>query len=239
LLVVLHGFTQGANAWGPFGDLLAQNHRVLAIDLPGHGGSADIEADLEGTANAVLETVGDRRFDLLGYSLGGRVALTLALRSPEHLDRLVLIGATAGIDDPDERAARFEADAVLAKSIIEEDDVDAFLGRWLSQPIFADLDDESALRSERLVNYAPGLASSLRLSGTGCQEPSWHRLGSIRSSSLVLAGERDEKFTALGRRLADAIPHGTFRTVEGAGHACHLAAPGETAAILEDWFQRP
>jgi 2-succinyl-6-hydroxy-2,4-cyclohexadiene-1-carboxylate synthase len=90
-----------------------------------------------------------------------------------------------------------------------------------------------------MENTGPGLASSLRLCGTGRQEPLWERVGQLTMPVLVLAGERDERFTLLGRRLADAIgDNATFAVVAGSGHACQLERPVETAAMIEEFFAR-
>lgn len=213
--------------------LLSEHRRVLAVDLPGHGGSAEISTDLEGIADAVLDLAGSERFDLLGYSLGGRAALTLALRRPDRLRSLVLIGATAGIADEAERLARRRADEALADEIEEEGDVASFLDRWLAQDLFSDLDAEQAQLAERLVNSPAGLASSLRSAGTGTQVPSWDRLGEIDRPALVIAGALDERYCAIGAEMAAGMPQARFELVPGARHACHLSAPREAAEIVE------
>lgn len=135
-LVMVHGFTQTARCWGPFGTDLAADHDVWAVDAPGHGDSAGVEADLVDGATLLGATGG--RATYLGYSMGGRLALHLALSRPALTERLVLIGATAGIEDEDERSARKAADEALAAHI-EDIGVDAFLEEWLALPLFAGL----------------------------------------------------------------------------------------------------
>jgi len=236
LLVLLHGFTQNAGAWGPFGAALGRSRRILAIDLPGHGGSSAVAADLGRSAELVLETVGDEPIDLLGYSLGGRLALELALGAPHRVSRLVLLGATAGIDDPTEAAARRARDEALADQIERTDDVAAFLRQWLDQDLFADLSDDDAQLSARLRNTAPGLASSLRHAGAGTQVPSWDRLDGLGCPVLVVAGEEDDKFSQLGRRLVERLPDGRLALIRGASHACHLSHPLEVASAVDGWL---
>ena len=175
-IVLVHGFAQTQACWGEVGDALASDHEVVRVDAPGHGGSADVRADLAGTADLLAEAGGPATY--LGYSMGGRMVLHLALAHPEVVRGMVLVGATAGIDDPIEREARQVADDALAVAI-EVDGMDAFLDRWLALPLFAGLDEHTAFRAERLANTTDGLASSLRLAGTGQQEPLWDRLGSI------------------------------------------------------------
>ncbi len=121
------------------------------------------------------------------------------------------------------------ADERLAASI-EPDGVEPFMERWLAGPLFAHLPPECAGVADRLTNTAAGLASSLRLAGAGTQTPTWHRLGELTMPVLVLAGEHDDKFRALGERLARAVgPHARFATVPGAGHSAHLEDPARSS----------
>jgi 2-succinyl-6-hydroxy-2,4-cyclohexadiene-1-carboxylate synthase len=167
--------------------------------------------------------------------MGGRVALHTALARPEVVERLVLIGATAGIDDPDERAARRAADERLADHI-EAVGVPTFIDEWLANPLFAGLTDDTALRADRLRNTSAGLAASLRATGTGTQIPLWDRLGEIECPVLVLVGEHDAKFTDLGRRLVDGLPRAELVIVPGAGHSVHLEQPDATVDAIAAWL---
>ena len=137
-LVLLHGFTQTARLWGAFGDLLAQDFTLIGIDLPGHGGSDAVRADLPGTAvlvaEAVAATLGDVPCDLLAYSLGARVALHVATQTDCALHRMMVIGATGGIVDADARQRRRQADDATADALESSGDLDAFLTRWVSGP---------------------------------------------------------------------------------------------------------
>ena len=238
---LLHGFTQNAAAWGRFEEILSTSHRVNAVDLPGHRGSSGFRADLWQTADLVCRSCGP--CDYIGYSLGGRVLLHAALSRPDAVRRAVLIGATAGIDDDNERAARVASDELLANELDaaegDERKLEEFLTRWIRGPLFAGLTEDAACMSARMENTGHGLASSLRLCGTGRQEPLWERLGELTMPVLVLAGERDERFRLLGRRLADAIGgNATFALVAGSNHACQLERPVETAELIEQFFAR-
>jgi 2-succinyl-6-hydroxy-2,4-cyclohexadiene-1-carboxylate synthase len=173
-VLLVHGFTQTARLWGPVGDLLALDHTVIAVDLPGHAGSDAVRADLPATAALVREAVGAAigplPCDVLGYSLGARVALHVATGTDLAIRRMVLIGATGGIEDHEVRRRRREADENTAAALEASGDVGAFIDQWISGPMFARLAD-AAQSAERLRNTAAGLASSLRLAGTGTQEP--------------------------------------------------------------------
>jgi 2-succinyl-6-hydroxy-2,4-cyclohexadiene-1-carboxylate synthase len=227
---LLHGFTQTAACWGPFADELSTTHSLVAIDLPGHGGSGEVRADLSQTTELIASSI-DQSI-VIGYSLGGRVALHLALRHPELVERLVIIGATGGLDSEEERKQRRAADELLADHL-EDIGVDAFLDEWLSQPMFSSLSAEQSFRELRATNSAAGLASSLRLSGTGTQESLWDRLGELTMPVLIIAGANDEKFTHLGHRLVESIgTNASIALIDNAGHSAQLENPVGTAAAI-------
>jgi 2-succinyl-6-hydroxy-2,4-cyclohexadiene-1-carboxylate synthase len=233
-VVLVHGFTQTLAAWGPVAERLARRCEVVRVDLPGHGGSGHIRAGFAEAAGLVGETGGAGVY--VGYSLGGRLCLRLALERPDLVRGLVLVGASPGIADPAERAGRQAADGALAARI-EREGVAAFLDRWLAGPLFATLPAEAAGRAERLANTAPGLASALRELGTGAQEPLWDRLPTLRPPVLLVAGELDAKFAAIAGQMAAAVgPRARVALVPEAGHAVHLERPAELAALVEDFL---
>jgi 2-succinyl-6-hydroxy-2,4-cyclohexadiene-1-carboxylate synthase len=236
-LVLAHGFTQTGRLWGSMDRDLARDHEVFLVDLPGHASSSAVNADLVDGSRLLGEACG--RATYLGYSMGARYCLHLALARPALVDALVLISGTAGIDEAGDRRARRRADEDLADELdppggrSSATPVEDFLRRWLAAPLFAGIDPEAAALDERLRNTGPGLASSLRLAGTGTQRPLWGRLGRLTMPVLVITGEYDDKFTALGRRLVAGIgPNATHATVAGAGHAPHLQRPHEVAGLV-------
>ncbi len=239
-IVVLHGFTQTGRLWGPFGEHLAEAHTLVALDLPGHGGSDSVRADLPTTAALVAETVrktvGDGPCRLLGYSLGARVALHVATGTDLPVSQAVLIGVTGGIEDPAERDRRREADRDVADDLEASGDVERFLDGWLRGPLFRRLAPGAAERSERLRNSASGLASSLRLCGTGTQEPLWEDLATLRCPVLAVAGSDDTRFAAHALRLARLAPHTVASLVPGGGHAVHLSQPEQAWRIVSHWL---
>jgi 2-succinyl-6-hydroxy-2,4-cyclohexadiene-1-carboxylate synthase len=233
-LALVHGFAQNRRCWGPVADDLSDDHELVLVDAPGHGASSGYFAGLRTGARLIADQGGTATY--LGYSMGGRFVLHLALANPQLVRGLVLVGATAGIEDPAERAARAERDELLAQRL-EAEGLEAFLAEWLAQPLFVGLDEAVQFRHERLDNTVDGLANSLRQAGTGTQDPLWGRLGRIEVPVLVVAGGDDEKFSAEARRIVDAIgPNATLAIVSGAGHAAHLERPDEFLAALRPWL---
>ena len=235
-LVLLHGFTGRAANWRPLLTRLAEQWRVIAIDLPGHGDSDApaavarykmryVAADLA----ALLTRRDAAPAHWLGYSMGGRLALYTAVTHPGVVRSLILESATAGLPDAAERQARRAADKALAARI-ERDGIAAFVAEWERQPLFAGVarlpnEARAALHDQRLANSPLGLANSLRGMGTGAQPPLWSRLTTMAAPTLLIAGELDAKFVALNERLAATIPGARLRLMADAGHTVHLEQP--------------
>jgi len=230
-LALVHGFTQTGQSWAPIAALFGEaGHDVAVPDVPGHGGRP--AAGMWDAADALAAEVG--RAVWVGYSLGGRLALHVALAHPEVAEGLVLVSTTAGIEDPAERERRRRADNELADTIGPLG-VAAFVERWLDGPLWATLPKASAGVDTRLTNSAEGLAASLRLAGTGAQESLWDRLGEVPPPVLVVNGALDTKFVAIGERLAAGL--GAPRVVVPAsGHALPWEQPAAFAAVVLEWL---
>jgi 2-succinyl-6-hydroxy-2,4-cyclohexadiene-1-carboxylate synthase len=236
-LVLLHGFGGTRHTWdGVVAALPAQRYRPLALDLPGHGEAA-AEARRPITFDSCVAHVLARapeRSALCGYSLGGRVALHVALAAPERVSRLVLVSTSAGIEDDAERAARRAADGKLADEL-ESTPFESFLDRWNAQPLFADDPapvSELALEDQRR-NEPISLASAMRGLGTGEMSPLWMRLGELTMPVTILAGERDLKFRKLTQRMAGCLAdEGEVKLLNG-GHRLPLENPRGLAHALE------
>ena len=236
-LVMAHGFTQTGRVWGSIDDNLASDHQVVRVDMPGHAGSSSVRVGLVDGALA-LGGVGGRA-SYLGYSMGARFCLHLALARPDLVESLVLISGTAGIDAAAERQQRRVSDGALADELDPASGdgvalpVETFVRRWLNAPLFAGVSPGADGFDQRLRNTGAGLASSLRLAGTGTQRPLWEILGRLSMPVLIISGAMDEKFTALGSRMAEAIgANATRAVVPGAGHAPHLQRPDEVVTLV-------
>ena len=202
------------------------------LDLPGHGGFAGESDPEDFTLDATLSGIAAARRGLgpiVGYSMGGRIALHLAARSPETVTHLVLESASPGLATPGERAERRAADEALARRIVSGG-VSAFVDEWEALALFASQQELpaaawEALRHRRLSNDARSLAESLRGIGTGALPSLWDRLPYIAVPTLIVVGELDEKFRAIGEEMVKALPRADLSVVAGAGHAVHVERP--------------
>lgn len=234
-VVMLHGFAGTGRAFdGVIAALPPERYTPIALDLPGHGSRSDIEGPItyERCVDLVLAQ-SPSSFVLCGYSMGGRVALRTALAAPERVSRLVLVSATAGIESERERQARLAADELLAAQV-ESEPIDRFVERWRSQPMFAE--ESSTVRAlasaDHRRNTTAGIAAALRGIGAGAMPPLWERLHELSMPVVVLAGERDAKYRALGERVAATVPNGSFHVVVG-GHGLLLENPAAVARAIE------
>jgi 2-succinyl-6-hydroxy-2,4-cyclohexadiene-1-carboxylate synthase len=221
-VVFVHGFTQTPASWEP----VAQR-----VDAPSRAPTVPMAHDFVAAAHAL----GMGRGVYAGYSMGGRLCLQLALDHADLVEQLVLVSASPGIANLAARAARGEADERLAQEI-ERDGVDAFLERWLAQPLFATLPrDRSGIDERRAHNTVEMLTYQLRVLGQGAQPSNWDRLDELPMPVLLIVGELDAKYVDIARRMAAAIPQARLEVIAGAGHACHLEQPEAVAHLLASW----
>ncbi len=210
-VVLLHGFSGTRRAWDLVTPLLdRERYLPLALDLPGHGERSGDPWPI--TFEACVESVlgaSPERFVLCGYSLGGRVALHVALEAPERVERLVLIGANPGIEDAAERAERLAADERLARRL-EEEPFEDWIESWRTQPLFAEDPPEvgERARADQRRNDPLALAAAMRGLSNGAMTPLWGRLGELRMPVALRAGERDAKFRALAERALPLLREG-------------------------------
>ena len=238
-VVVLHGFTGSAAAMVPLTSRLPGS--VRALDLPGHGPGpiADDPADYTmaaAVAGVDAATEDLDRFALVGYSMGARVALHMALALPGRVATLALIGARPGIDDPAERTDRISADEALAARI-ESEGIEWFADYWADLPLFSSqrrlpVEQQAEIRAQRLGCDPGGLARSLRGMGAGAVEPVGARLGELTMPVALIVGADDPKFVAIAHTMAEAIAHSVVNVIPDAGHATHLEAPDATAETV-------
>ena len=239
-IVALHGFTGESADFGPLREHLAEGVTLHAPDLPGHGirrhqrnlPDYSIEAHLE----LITEAATTPQITLLGYSLGGRLALHWAVAHPERVARLILIGASPGLATDKEREERRLADATLA-DFIRTRGLDAFFKYWHNQTFFQPLlklpsDRLDPILARRHRNDPEGLALSLDNVGTGTLPSLWPRLKELRCPVDLVTGEHDEKFTRLAREMGAHLPKARLSVIENAGHAVHLERPADVAMLL-------
>lgn len=242
-VIFIHGFTGSAAAMAPLVSRL-DGCRRIAVDLIGHGRSPSptdlapygVEA-MAASVAALGAGIADGPCHVVGYSMGGRVALTLASAHPQVCRSLTLISATAGITDEAERAQRRQADEALADRIGQHG-LARFVDEWMGLPMWDSLKAslsaeawQASMRQRRDCNPV-GLANSLRAAGTGSMTPLWDRLNGLDVPTLVICGELDTKFVEIGRRMSELLPRSELAVLPGVGHAVHLEAPEACADVI-------
>ena len=244
-LVGLHGFTGSRHDWEPVAAAL--NRPILGVDLVGHGDADAPSDDRAYAADAMVAAALDGMHGdaapsiILGYSMGGRVALRFALAHPKVVGGLVLIGANPGLEDPTERSQRIARDRALAARI-ETRGIAWFCDHWESVPA---IQSQQAIpdavripmQTRRRSNRPAGLAGALRGFGQGAVEPVWDRIGSIGLPTLLLTGAADSVYGAIADRMAARMPGATHRVLEGAGHCAHLEAMDAAADAIDAFVE--
>ncbi|HEX4720524.1 MAG TPA: alpha/beta fold hydrolase [Thermoleophilaceae bacterium] len=226
-VVFLPGFMQHADTWAPIAAAVGERYPVRLVDFS----TWTFEERLEEIRSAAgADSV------VVGYSMGGRLALHSALGS--SFGGLIVLGASAGIEDPDERRRRRAADSELA-DWIERHPIDELVARWERNPVFASQPEElvETQRAGRLDHDPAELARLLRSAGQGALDPVWDRLGSLQMPLLALAGENDRTYWAAAERMASLAPHGRATAIGGAGHAAHLEAPDAVRDAILEWIE--
>ncbi len=251
-IVLLHGFTGSAAAWRSLVvAALTRRRRLLLVDLPGHGKSGLRPGSpggwsMERTADELtrlLDRLNIERADWIGYSMGGRVVLAVAVLQPARIRRLVLESASPGLRTTRERLIRLKKDHDLAREIRARG-MEWFVSFWLDQPLFATqkalpvaVQEES--RRQRLLNSPAALDKALRTLGAGAQPSFWDDLAGVTAPTLLLTGDQDEKFESIAREMRRALPNARHRSVRGAGHAVHLEAPREWIGAVVPFLEAP
>ncbi|MDE2776256.1 MAG: 2-succinyl-6-hydroxy-2,4-cyclohexadiene-1-carboxylate synthase [Chloroflexota bacterium] len=245
-LVLLHGFSGDASTWRAIIERLADKFQLIAIDLLGHGAS-DAPADI---ASYRMEAVAADIVDLLdqlavcdpyllGYSMGGRLALFLACAYPSRFSALILESASPGLADQRARADRRLKDDQLADQI-EKAGVASFVANWESLPLWSTQSKARirAQRAQRLANRSQGLANSLRGMGAGAQPNLWRQLPKLNLPTCLIVGERDDKFRRINQDMASAIPRSRLSLIPAAGHNTHLEEPDAFCQAIRAFPQR-
>ena len=223
------GFMQRGDAWRPVAERIGTSYRSLCLDHRRSSFSGRLEEVLEAAPPGSV---------LVGYSMGGRLALHAALRRPHALGGLVIVGASAGIEDEAAREERRSADERLA-GWMEGRSIEEIVEAWEALPVFATQSRElrEALRPGRLSHEPVELASLLRPAGQGVLPPVWERLGEIACPALVVAGEADDAYVQAAYRMAESMPRASARLVGESGHAPQLEQPEALARLLEEFLE--
>jgi len=244
-VVFLHGFMGNCESWYEIVDGLKRSIYCVTIDLPGHGKNLPKDRSAYEIPNCaeiivrLVENVGFKEFSLVGYSLGGRQSLFLALNFPKRVKKLVLESSSPGLEAEKERAERKKSDEKLAQEL-ETDSLENFIHKWYNQPLFESLKKDQTqfetLISKRKQNDPKGLAASLRSMGTGTQESLWGKLKNLKPPTLLIVGEYDRKFQEIAHKMSAETEKISITCVTGAGHNVHYEKPEKYVELLKNFL---
>lgn len=243
-LLLFHGFTGSSNTWEQCVQEFSMKYKVITIDLPGHGKThCQTPKTMETFSKDVVELLNHLKMEkvhLLGYSMGGRTALSFTIYYPEKVKTLILESASPGLKTEEERKARMEQDENLAE-MIQLKGIEEFVSYWENIPLFETQkhlpkEVQDQVRAERLMQTEKGLAESLLYMGTGMQPSWWDYLSKVTQPVLLIAGSKDEKFVQINRKMNELFPNSELRIVEGAGHAIHIEQRQKFVTIVMEFI---
>ncbi len=245
--IQLHGFTGDSSTWTSFYDRWGKHSTLITPDIIGHGKTESPEDlqryKIESVAHdltTMLDELGINQVDMLGYSMGGRLALTFALLFPNRVRRLVLESTSPGLATKQEQELRCLKDAELANYILERG-IKSFVDYWEDIPLFQTMkrlpiEVQKRVRAQRLNNSSKGLANSLLGMGTGSQPSWWSQLDQLACPVLLLTGEEDKKFCHIAEGMIKSLKNGSWLTIENSGHAIHVEQPEKFGTIVSDFL---
>ncbi|MBD1380265.1 2-succinyl-6-hydroxy-2,4-cyclohexadiene-1-carboxylate synthase [Metabacillus arenae] len=245
-LLLLHGFTGSAENWKEFKEIWKE-YQLISLDIIGHGQTDsphtvfhyDMMKMVE-DLNELLKKLGIESVHILGYSMGGRLALSFAMTYKNRVKSLILESSSPGLKTEQERSERRKSDEKLA-AYIQEAGVMSFVDKWENIPLFKSQKElpshyQQSIRSQRLKNDPVGLANSLLGMGTGSQPSWWNMLSHLFIPVLLVCGQKDEKFCRIAFEMADRLPKRVIKKVNGAGHAIHVERPQIFGTIVDEFL---
>ncbi len=246
-LLLLHGFTGSLKNWEPFIKDWADSNYVIAVDLLGHGETDKPRYASRYTVEKAADDLNDlfhkvciKKSHIIGYSMGGRLALTFAVKYLEKVTSLILESSSPGLESEKERFERLKKDDSLA-DFIEGSGTAAFVDYWERIPLFSSQKLLSAevkkkIHNQRLNNDVCGLANSLRGMGTGKQPSWWSFLDRLNIPVHLITGEKDKKFTEIAQNMVKNLPNAETTIVKNAGHNVHVECPQVFNEIVKEWI---
>lgn len=245
-VLFLHGFLGNGNSWHEIIETLQQSYFCITVDLPGHGQSLSVEESQYKMPECakliikIIEKLKINKFSLVGYSMGGRLGLFMALKNPDRLNKVILESSSPGLKTEKERVERQKSDGLLALEL-EKAPLAEFVEKWYDRPLFIPLKKNKQrfqeLLQKRLVNAPRGLAGSLRFIGLGAQPPLWEKLKELKGPALLIVGELDAKFQEMARQMSHESKQFKVKSIRDAGHNVHFEQPAEYAQTLKKFLK--
>ena len=244
-ILLLHGFLGNCEEWSEVANILKEGFFCIVPDLPGHGRTmprAESDYTMPAAAKALLTLLNQEEVErciLVGYSMGGRLALYLTLNHPGSFSKLILESASPGLKTKEEQIARVDSDNSVIKNL-QSQTIDEFLSDWYSQPMFESIKQDSTkfeeLLKRRSKNKAEGLSKSLKFMGSGVQPSLWNILHGLKPPTLLIVGANDNKFKSIADEMKESSAAIRVVTIESAGHNVHFEKPREYVIKLQEFL---
>ncbi|BAZ90939.1 alpha/beta hydrolase fold protein [Raphidiopsis curvata NIES-932] len=250
VVMFLHGFMGNIYEFDNVIKLLNNNFSYLTVDLPGHGKTEVLGGNdyyrMENTAQAIINLLDELKIEkcfLVGYSMGGRIALYLTINFPERFIKVVLESSSPGLSTDSQRMMRIKSDAGIIQKLTRistRNEFSVFLNNWYSQPIFGQIKNHPAypkMIETRLANSPLKIAQSLQFMGTGYQPSLWHKLEYNQIPLLLLVGEYDQKFIDINTVIYNLIPGSKLVIINRSAHNTHLENPLMFVEHMMEFFR--
>ncbi|NCS89303.1 MAG: 2-succinyl-6-hydroxy-2,4-cyclohexadiene-1-carboxylate synthase [Ignavibacteria bacterium CG_4_9_14_3_um_filter_36_18] len=236
IIIFLHGFSGSTREWENVLPIISSSYDCVAVDLIGHGLSESPDSPLYYSSSSIVSQLHNlisqlptKKIILAGYSMGGRAALSLAVRYPWTIKALILESTSPGIINENDRAARKRNDELLA-DFINEKGIEEFVNYWINIDLFKNqkkLSEDKLQKQikEKLKNNKIGLVNSLMGFGTGVMPHLYDELNKLNFPILLLTGEFDIKFTKINFNIKSSFRNASYVIIKDAGHNIHFEQP--------------
>lgn len=246
-IIFLHGFTGSVNDWESIQSKIHNKFTPIFIDLIGHGSSSSPINEEHYSAGSqikflyeIIDFLNIDKLFLVGYSMGGRLALQFSLKFPTKVLGLILESTSFGIENGAERAKRVESDKSLAEKITGEG-IEKFIDYWYSLPLFNSLKHLPAerfreLKQVRKKNDLNGLKNTLLRFSTGKMKYLIPESKKIRFKVLLIVGDLDKKFKESSKKVVEQIPNSMLKIVPNTGHNVHFEKPEVFLKLINEFI---
>ncbi|TDJ05066.1 MAG: 2-succinyl-6-hydroxy-2,4-cyclohexadiene-1-carboxylate synthase [Deltaproteobacteria bacterium] len=239
-ILFLHGFMGQGSDWTDLAQDLSKDYYCLLLDLPGHGDSPSFDLkSFKEAAQLIIDSISDlgEKFNLIGYSMGGRMGLYLILNFPHLFNKAIIESSSPGIKDDQEREIRFQQDRSIFENVNSQDKFISFLKRWYKNPLFGKI-QRGPLIEKKTLNDPQKLRKAINLLSVGNQPSLWEKIKELEVPTLYLSGQEDKKYTGIGKEVVKLSPIMNLSVFKNTGHITHLENPIEFGSKVKSFLSK-